>query len=143
MTDPVEPPVRRGVVAVIPRGGRLLVIRRSQHVVAPRAFCFPGGGIEAGETEPEALVRELVEELGATVHPRERLWHSITPWNVSLAWWLAACNPAEPLAPNPAEVESVHWLSPAEMLELPELLASNREFLERVLSGAIQLPELK
>jgi len=140
MTDSAEPPARCGVVAVIPRGGQLLVIRRSQHVVAPGAFCFPGGGIEAGETEPAALIRELNEELGAVVQPRERLWHSITPWNVTLAWWLAAWNPSEPLMPNPAEVESVHWLSPAEMLELPELLSSNREFLERVLSGAIQLP---
>jgi 8-oxo-dGTP pyrophosphatase MutT (NUDIX family) len=127
-------------VAVIPRDGRLLVIRRSRHVVAPGAYCFPGGGIEGDETEPQALVRELLEELGAAVEPCARLWHSLTPWNVSLAWWLAACRRDTPLAPNPAEVESVHWLSPAEMLELPELLASNREFLERVLSGAIRLP---
>jgi 8-oxo-dGTP pyrophosphatase MutT (NUDIX family) len=140
MTDSAEPPARCGVVAVIPRGGQLLVIRRSQHVVAPGAFCFPGGGIEAGESEPAALIRELNEELGAVVRPRDRLWHSVTPWNVTLAWWLATWNPGEPLMPNPAEVESVHWLSPAEMLELPGLLTSNREFLERVLSGAIQLP---
>jgi 8-oxo-dGTP pyrophosphatase MutT (NUDIX family) len=140
MTEAIGSPYRRGVVAVIPRDGRLLVIRRSQHVIAPGAYCFPGGGIEGDETEPQALVRELLEELDAVVEPRERLWHSLTPWNVSLAWWLAACELDSPLAPNPAEVESVHWLSPAEMLELPELLASNREFLERVLSGAIRLP---
>ncbi|MFT7641606.1 MAG: hypothetical protein ACI9G1_003357, partial [Pirellulaceae bacterium] len=30
---------------------------------------------------------------------------------------------------NPDEVESVHWLTPAEMLALPDLLESNREFI--------------
>ena len=52
-----------GVVAVIPQGDRLLVIRRSRHVVAPRQFCFPGGHLVSGESEQEGLVRELDEEL--------------------------------------------------------------------------------
>ena len=79
-----EPAPRRGVIAVIVRDERFLVIRRSQHVVAPRAFCFPGGAIEGLESEPQALVRELREELGVDVTPRERLWASVTPWRVAI-----------------------------------------------------------
>ena len=60
---------RQGAVAVVVRDDRFLVIRRSANVVAPGAFCFPGGGIEAGETEERALVREFREELGATIVP--------------------------------------------------------------------------
>ena len=41
--------------------------------------------------------------------------------------------------PNPAEVESVHWFTPDEMLRLPALLESNREFLERVQRGELSL----
>ena len=70
---------RRGAVAVIRRGQQFLVICRSQSVAAPGAYCFPGGTIEAGETEREALVRELQEELNLTVEPVCRLWSSITP----------------------------------------------------------------
>jgi 8-oxo-dGTP diphosphatase len=130
---------RRGVVAVVIRQGRLLVIRRSQGCVAPGAICFPGGGIEPGESESEALVREIGEELGSAVLPIRRLWRSVTPWNVDLSWWLAEIEAASSLVANPAEVESVHWLAPNELLQHPELLSSNRAFLEAVLRGEIEL----
>src|SRR6516162_4199427 len=80
---------RRGVVAVVVRQGRLLVIRRSQSVVAPGTVCFPGGGIEPGESELDALVREIGEELGSRAVLIRPLWRSVTPWNVALSWWLA------------------------------------------------------
>jgi 8-oxo-dGTP diphosphatase len=140
--NPDAPPVavrRRGVVAVVSRGGQLLVIRRSSQVVAPRALCFPGGGIEPGESEAEALVREIKEELGSAILPIRRLWQSVTPWQVELSWWLADLDPATILTPNPAEVEAIHWLDPAELLQHPELLASNREFLGAVVRREIVL----
>ena len=56
--------VRYGAVAVVLREKKLLAIQRSFTVAAPGAFCFPGGGIEPGETEEIALARELQEELG-------------------------------------------------------------------------------
>lgn len=122
--------VRYGVVAVAQREGRLLVIRRSQHVLAPGLYCFPGGGIEGDETEPQALVREMQEELNVTVRPRRRLWENVTSWRVWLAWWQVDLpDDAEP-HPNPLEVESVHWHTPDEMARLPALLESNAEFLE-------------
>ena len=95
------PLARRGVVAVIVDQGRLLVIRRSRHVVAPGAYCFPGGAIESGESETAALIREIQEELGVCVRPLRPLWQSITPWNVHLTWWLAAVEDAQE-APEPA-----------------------------------------
>ena len=125
-------PRRRGAVAVIERAGALLVIRRSQIVVAPGAYCFPGGGIEPGESEVEALVRELLEELQVEVRPLRRLWSSVTPWNVELAWWHAGMSADAIPQPAPAEVESVHWYTLAEMAELPNLLESNRQFLAAI-----------
>jgi 8-oxo-dGTP diphosphatase len=130
---------RRGVVAVVSRRRRLLVIRRSSQVVAPGAVCFPGGGIEPGESETDALVRELDEELGSAVQPVRRIWQSVTAWDVELSWWLAQIDAETALAPNPAEVEAILWLAPEELLEHPELLSSNREFLQAVLRGEIQL----
>lgn len=132
-------PARRGVVAVIPNGEKLLVIRRSQLVVAPGAFCFPGGGIEPGETEDEALIRELREELQVDMLPMRCLWRSRTAWGVELAWWLARL-PADCVPrPSPAEVESYHWHTPAEIAALPGLLQSNHEFLAALARGEFSL----
>jgi 8-oxo-dGTP diphosphatase len=139
MPPAISQPIRRGVVAVVSQTGRLLVIRRSAQVVAPRAICFPGGAIEAGESEAAALIREVQEELGAEILPLRRLWQSVTPWNVDLAWWSARLDAATPLTLNAAEVESVHWLAPEEILALPDLLASNCEFLQAILRGEIVL----
>ena len=134
-----DDPGRRGAVAIALREGRMLVIRRSSHVVAPRVYCFPGGGIEEGESEEEALVRECRAEIGEPLQPLRRLWECTTAWKVHLAWWLAEIAPdAQPTA-NPREVESIHWCTPEEMAALPDLLPSNKDFLDLVLSGAILL----
>jgi 8-oxo-dGTP diphosphatase len=126
---------KRGVVAVIVRQDRFLVIRRSQHVRAPGMYCFPGGGIEPGETEEQALVRELIEELAVAGRPIRRLTENVTSWQVHLAWWLTEIDAAaEPLA-QPHEVESFHWLTAAEIRQLPNLLASNVEFLDAWTAG--------
>jgi mutator protein MutT len=121
---------RYGAVAVILQNDRLLMIRRSQYVLAPGLFCFPGGGIEAGETEEQALVRELQEELGCTVQPVRRLWSHVSSWRVHLTWWLATLDESIPIKPDPAEVESVHWFTLDELATLPDQLESNYRFLE-------------
>ncbi|MBX9790271.1 MAG: NUDIX domain-containing protein [Pirellulales bacterium] len=136
---PPIPIKRRGAVAVIRRDDRLLVIRRSELVAAPGAFCFPGGAIERGESEQAALVRELREELNLSVVPQRRLWENTTNWGVWLAWWLAeAQDDAEPI-PDPAEVAAVHWLTIAEMRAMPGLLSSNHAFLDAIERREIEL----
>jgi len=48
--------------------GRLLMIKRG-HEPAAGLWSIPGGRIEPGETDAEALVREMLEETGLTVEP--------------------------------------------------------------------------
>jgi 8-oxo-dGTP diphosphatase len=131
--------VRHGAVAVILRQERLLMIRRSQHVIAPGMYCFPGGGIEPGETQQQAVVRELQEELSCTVRPLRWLWEGVSSWGVHLTWWLSELDETAELAPNPAEVESVHWFTLEELKTLPNQLESNYRFLEAVGRGEVQL----
>ncbi len=130
---------QRGAVAVIVRAKRLLLVRRSSHVVAPGMLCFPGGTIEEGETETEALCRELQEELRVAVEPQEVLWRSTTPWGVDLVWWRADMLQGQVPTPNPAEVDSVHWTTLDEMPQRTDLLESNREFCRKVQRGEIRL----
>jgi 8-oxo-dGTP diphosphatase len=57
------------VGAVIKDGqGRLLLIKRG-HEPGAGLWSLPGGRIEAGETDAEALVREMLEETGLQVEP--------------------------------------------------------------------------
>jgi 8-oxo-dGTP pyrophosphatase MutT (NUDIX family) len=134
--------VRRGVVGVVIENGRLLVIRRSKLVRSPGMFCFPGGGIEEGETEPQALEREMLEELAVQASPLHRLWVSETPTKVQLAWWLAKLEPGIELKPHPAEVETAQWLDLAEIRGLTSVLPSNLAFFAAWRTGEFELPGL-
>jgi 8-oxo-dGTP diphosphatase len=137
---PIDTPIhRRGVVALVLRGDKFLAIRRAAGIAAPGKYCFPGGGIEADESESAALVREIQEELGATIRPQRCIWRSTTSWGGSLAWWLGELEDCEQLVPNPAEVAAILWLTRQELLALAELLESNRLFFDAVAAGHVEL----
>lgn len=55
-----------GGIAV--EGGRLLLVRRGRPP-GEGLWSLPGGRVEPGETDAEAVVRELREETGLTVSP--------------------------------------------------------------------------
>jgi len=63
-------PALRVVCAVIQGAdGHILVARRLPHQPLGGLWEFPGGKLEPGESEREALARELVEEIG--IHPTQ------------------------------------------------------------------------
>ena len=57
-----------GVLAVVLRGERALVVRRANPPMAGR-WGFPGGVLELGETVAEGAMRELLEETGIVAEP--------------------------------------------------------------------------
>ncbi|UUO05016.1 NUDIX domain-containing protein [Blastopirellula sp. J2-11] len=128
--NPQTTPVRRkAAVAVIVRQRRLLVIRRSEKVVAPGKLCFPGGGILAGESEHDAVIREIQEEIGVSCVPQQKIWRSQTSWGTEVAWWETTIDAAAPLTLNLEEVAEAVWLRPTELHARADLLPSNYEFL--------------
>ena len=130
---------KRGVVAVIIRGERLLIIRRALTVPAPGKLCLPGGGIEQGESEPDALIREMQEELAIDVCPIRLCWRSVTPWGTNLAWWLADLDEvAVPIA-NPDEVAEVHWMTREEIRLTNGILPSLPPFVDAWERGQVDL----
>ncbi len=56
------------VAAVIVEDGRVLACRRREGKAAAGRWEFPGGKVEPGEADAEALVREIREELGVGIH---------------------------------------------------------------------------
>lgn len=111
--------------------GRWLMVRRSRHVtVLPGRVCFPGGGACAGEPQPDACVREALEELGAAVRPIRCVWrHDFPDRPLTLFGWLAELGDGD-LRLDPLEVEEVLWLSRDEALAHPDGLPTNEPFIE-------------
>ncbi|MEM6469449.1 MAG: NUDIX domain-containing protein [Planctomycetota bacterium] len=141
-SPPIKPRTRRkrGVVGVIFRDARLLVIRRAQRVTAPGKLCLPGGGIESGESEEEALVREMQEELAIDVTPRCLCYRSVTSWGTNLAWWHAELSASQMPTANPLEVADVFWMSREDVRTANNLLPSLPPFLTAWEGGEIEPP---
>jgi 8-oxo-dGTP diphosphatase len=59
----------RVVAAVIERDGRYLITQRRESAVLPLAWEFPGGRVEEGETDRDALRREVRHRVGVDVAP--------------------------------------------------------------------------
>lgn len=123
---------RVGVRAIIVRDAHVLM----NHVVDPDGsdlYLLPGGGQEHGETQPEALVRECAEEIGARVvvhqlaclfevmqETRLRDGAPIPPFHqVNVAYWCGLEDGEEPGLghdPDPGQV-GTRWLPIADLAE--------------------------
>jgi 8-oxo-dGTP diphosphatase len=124
------------VAAAIITTGRVLACERSAPPEVAGRWEFPGGKVEEGETDEQALARECVEELGVRVEvgprigPDVPLAHGRAVLRVFQATLLGDDQPRalEHTAMrwlSADELDSVHWL-PADkpiVAELPALLA--------------------
>lgn len=57
------------VAAIIERDDKILLAQRPGHADQAGLWEFAGGKVEPGETQPQALIRELREELGIDATP--------------------------------------------------------------------------
>jgi 8-oxo-dGTP diphosphatase len=124
--------VIQGILGIIRREGRLLMIQRSAHVRVPHAWCFPGGTIEPGESHEAALVREMLEELHLEVRPgRHLMTQTKHDGRLVLYCWSAEIVSGEP-TPNPKEVAQLAWLTPEEIAVKAGVLPGTVEIVECV-----------
>src|SRR5512134_2001967 len=65
----------RVVGAMIERDGKYLITQRPPTATLPMLWEFPGGRVEPGETDEEALAGELREEMAVSVQVGERVMH--------------------------------------------------------------------
>lgn len=120
-----------GVVAVVQRDGRFLMIQRAEGILAGGAWCFVGGAIEPGEPQHDAVVREFREEVGGSVRAIRKVWEVTRGEKLRLHWWLAQLLNEE-FALNPAEVQAMRWCTREEIAALPNVLDTNRAFLAAI-----------
>ena len=110
--------------------GRWLLIRRSEHVVAPLKVCFPGGALEPGEDVRAAAIREMREELGVEIELVGQVWrHDFDDRNLTLRGYFGRLLTAE-LTPDPHEVAEVLWLTVKEARSHPDALPKTGAFVD-------------
>ncbi|HXD16913.1 MAG TPA: (deoxy)nucleoside triphosphate pyrophosphohydrolase [Vicinamibacterales bacterium] len=105
------------MAAVIEHGGRFLVTRRQDGVHLAGHWEFPGGKIGAGETHPDALRREILEELDTDVVVNELLLettHSYPERTVTLFFY--RCDLLG--TPQPMLGQEMEWIPRAQLSSL-------------------------
>ena len=93
-------------------------------------WCFPGGGIEPGETPAEAIVREMQEEVGLHVEAERELWNWLREdGGLHLRWWQVRRLGGE-LQPKPDEVQAIAWMTDVQIRSCPGMVPNNLGFLD-------------
>jgi len=129
-----------GVLSLIMKGDRVLLIKRSQNVHGPGTWAPPGGHIEYGETPDQATIRETKEEVDLTINnPKFRTMtndvfeaeqkHYITIWMETNDF------SGEPKLQAPREETDIGWFT---WDSLPEPLFLS---LQNLLAGKTYPPQ--
>jgi mutator protein MutT len=114
--------VHEVVVGALVRDGRVLLVhRRPDKRAYPDVWDLPGGQIEAGESELDALARELHEELGVRIATASashlcRLVAGPADEPARLSAWLVGDWQGTPANVAPEEHDDIGWF---DLDELP------------------------
>ena len=128
------------VAALIESDGKLLVCQRRRDGRFGLMWEFPGGKMEAGETPPRALERELREELGvdarigAEIHRTQHKYAEM-PYAFELVFFAARISGV----PKNLDFEQIAWREPASLPEL-NFLPADRELIAKLATGSLGLP---
>lgn len=109
----------RVVAAVLEDAGRYLITQRRPTAVLPLMWEFPGGKVEAGETDAEALRREFSHRLGAQIECGKLISFVTHPYeHYAVDLFLYECRIASgKLAPM--HVHDFKWVTSAEFEQYP------------------------
>jgi 8-oxo-dGTP diphosphatase len=119
-TERVAPLIIVG--AAIVADGLVLGCERARPPEVAGRWEFPGGKVEPGEDEVDALVRECEEELGVVIAVGERVGGDIplAHGGALLRVWLAKLVSGEP---SPLEHASLRWFAADDLDSVPWLPA--------------------
>lgn len=129
----------RVVAAVLVRDGRVLAARRAAHKREGGLWELPGGKVEPGESDADALVRELREELGVEVRvcvPVAEHEHTYAHGVIRLVALRCALVKGEPRA---LDHDELRWLGGDELDAVPWAPADVA--LLMVVGGILRGPE--
>ena len=114
--------------ALFDAAGRVLIAQRPAGKALAGRWEFPGGKVATGESERNALARELREELGIEViaaRPFMRLTHAYDERDVELSLWIVERFLGEP---RPLDAQTLKWVAAAQ-LPAEDILEADRPFV--------------
>jgi 8-oxo-dGTP diphosphatase len=111
------------VAAAIIVDGRVLAAERSAPPEVAGRWEFPGGKVEPGESDAQALARECLEELGVRVTVGERVGPDVPLAHGRAVLRVFAVELLEGDQPRALEHTAMRWLSADELDSVPWLPA--------------------
>ena len=119
------------VAAKICRGDTFLLCQRAATKSRPLMWEFVGGKVEAGETKPQALIRECQEELAVTLSVGD-VFTEVTHFYPDLTVHLTLFNAAIASGtPQMLEHHDMRWITPAEINAF-EFCPADIEILQKI-----------
>ena len=121
--------------ALFDRAGQVLIAQRPRGKPLAGRWEFPGGKVNAGESEHGALARELREELGIEVmaaRPFMRLKHAYAERDVELSLWIVERFAGEPRS---LDAQALKWVAPAQLAG-EDILEADQPFIAALRSLA-------
>lgn len=115
--------------ALFDPSGRVLIAQRPVGKHMAGRWEFPGGKVDADETEYQALARELREELGVEVSHAERmleLTHDYPERRVELYFWKVTAYTGEPRS---LDGQALKWVMP-DRLKDEDILEADRPIID-------------
>jgi 8-oxo-dGTP diphosphatase len=111
----------RVVAAVLEKDGRYLITQRRATAVLPLMWEFPGGRVEPGETDQQAVKRELLHRLGVNIDVGKLISFVSHPYeHYVVDLFLYECTLADPeTALEPRAVNAFKWVASNEFDQYP------------------------
>lgn len=76
------------VIGIVTKGQKVLIVKRKEKE-GNLLWQFPGGGVEIGETDEVAIIRELKEETGILAKVTSCLGERIHPYTKKeMSYWV-------------------------------------------------------
>jgi len=118
------------------RGNRILICRRSALQPHALKWEFPGGKVEAGEEPPQALRRELQEELAVTAHIGQEVerYQFCYPGKIPILLIFYAV-PHFDGEPRNCIFDDIRWVEPSELPHF-DFLEGDVDFVKRLAKDA-------
>ncbi len=121
------------IAAVIRKDNKFLLGKRSLHKKQGAGYWSPiSGRIEAGESDQDAVVREVFEEIGIKVRPIKKITEFATHDKLCwIHWWLVDIVEGEAYLKNDEHSE-LRWVTIEEMRNLSPVFEEDIRLFEKL-----------